>query len=102
MSELSPRIQAIKNLVERELGSCFHVQSAPVRETFGGKVVWEGIVEVFSLTEHPTSPRCYAWSYLDNYGKTQFVTVLEKPPVQSPQTAVKVYIASLASKDTSP
>ena len=98
MSDLSERIQGIKRVVEREEGPCFHVHSVPVREMFGKEVVWEGVVEVFSLTEHPTSPRCYAWSFVDDHGKTQFVVVLDKPPVQSPQTAVKAYVASLGRK----
>jgi hypothetical protein len=28
-------------------------QSVPVRETFGGKTVWEGVVHVFDLIGHP-------------------------------------------------
>jgi hypothetical protein len=101
---MSERIDKLKAIVERATDSgAFHVQSTPVREVFRGKVAWEGVVEAFSLTDHPTVPRCYAWSYQDDNGKTQFVTVLEKPPVTSPQTAVKVYLASLANgKDTSP
>ena len=39
--------------------------------------------------------RCHAWSYEDN-GETQYVTVLELPPVTSAETAVKVAIAASA------
>jgi hypothetical protein len=28
-------------------------QSVPVKETFGGKTVWEGIVHVFKINGHP-------------------------------------------------
>jgi hypothetical protein len=35
-------------------GSATLSQSVPVRETFEGKTVWEGVVHVFDLTGHPT------------------------------------------------
>ena len=62
---------------------------------FRGDVVWEGIVETFDLFLNPEVKRCYAWSYEQN-GETQYATVLHIPPVDSPQTAVKVAIASKA------
>jgi hypothetical protein len=37
-----------------------HVKSVPVKEVFKGKTVWEGIVEVFDLKNHPTASRIYA------------------------------------------
>jgi hypothetical protein len=58
---------------------------------FDGKTVWEGVVESFALTSHPKAKRCYAWSYQDK-GETQYVNVLEIPPVVSPQTAVQAAI----------
>jgi hypothetical protein len=72
-----------------------HVESVPVHEVFRGETAWRGVVEVFDLTGHPKAKRCYAWSHLDGEHdeKTKFVTVLEIPPVDSPQTAVKVAIA---------
>jgi hypothetical protein len=60
---------------------------------FGQSVAWEGVVEVFNLTGHPKAKRCYAWSYQGNK-EEQFVTVLEIPPVVSPQTAVRASIAA--------
>lgn len=36
--------------------------SVPIKETFCGKIVWEGVVHVFSLSGHPTAKRAYAWS----------------------------------------
>jgi hypothetical protein len=72
-----------------------HVHSVPVIEMFGSLVAWEGVVEVFSISDHPKAKRCYARSHLDK-GETQFTTVLEIPPVVSPETAVKAAIASRA------
>lgn len=75
-------------------------ESVPVREVFNGKTIWAGEVEVFDLTGHPKAKRCYAWSHpegVDNRGE-RFVAVLEIPPVESPQTAVKVSIVSDVKK----
>jgi hypothetical protein len=78
-----------------------HVASVPVREVFQGKVAWEGVVEVFKLTDdpkrgHPVAKHCYAWGYKNEKGGWEITTVLEIPPVVSPQTAVKAAIAAHA------
>jgi hypothetical protein len=72
-----------------------YVKTVPVREVFQGKMIWQGDVEVFDLTGHPKAKRAYAWSHLDGKKdeRTQYVAVLEIPPVDSPQAAVKVAIA---------
>lgn len=67
--------------------------STPIRETFRGQTVWEGVVESFELTGHAKAKRCYAWSYQDK-GETQYVITLEIPPVESPITAVRVAIVA--------
>jgi hypothetical protein len=74
-----------------------HVESVPVMEQFQGKIAWQGTVEVFYLIDHPKATRAYAWTYRDgNQNKT--IAVLKIPPVDSPQRAVKVAIASLARR----
>jgi len=45
------------------------------------------------VTGHPKAKRCYAWCYQDK-GETQYVNVLEIPPVKSAKTAVQVQIMS--------
>jgi hypothetical protein len=72
-----------------------HVESVPVVEQFEGQTAWEGTVEVFDLIGHPQAKRAYAWSYRDG-DKIKSVTILEIPPVDSPQSAVKVAIAAKA------
>ena len=37
-------------------------QSVPVKETFKGSAVWEGVVHVFDIKGHLTANRAYAWS----------------------------------------
>ena len=73
-----------------------HVESVPVHEVFQGQTAWKGIVEVFDITGHPKAKRCYAWSHLDGDKdqSTRYVAVLEIPPVESPQTAVRASILS--------
>ena len=71
-------------------------ESVSVAEYFNGKTIWKGHVEVFDLTGHPKAMRAYGWSHpegADNKGE-RFVAVLEIPPVDSPQTAVKISIVS--------
>jgi hypothetical protein len=72
-----------------------HVESVPVGEQFEGQTAWKGTVEVFDLIGHPQATRAYAWSYRDG-DKIKSVTILEIPPVDSPQSAVKVAIAAKA------
>jgi hypothetical protein len=71
-----------------------HVKTVPVHEVFRGETVWQGDVEVFDLQGHPKAKRCYAWSHLDgpHDERTRFVAVLEIPPVESAETAVRVQI----------
>ena len=79
-----------------QLYNCGAVWSAavPVHEVFQGKTVWRGDVEVFDLHGHPKAKRAYAWSHLDGSKdeRTRFVAVLEIPPVESAETAVRVQI----------
>jgi hypothetical protein len=67
-----------------------------MEEIFGGKTIWKGIVEVFTLANHPKAKRCFAWSHNDGNDDSdeRFVTVLEIPRVESPETAVQVAIVA--------
>jgi hypothetical protein len=71
-----------------------HLESVPVIETFQGRTVWEGIVEVFHLSGHPKTDKAYAWIHRtdDPANPKRHVTVLHIPPVVSPQTAVQAAI----------
>jgi hypothetical protein len=75
--------------------------SVKVEEKFEGKTAWSGIVEVFSLVGHSKAKYAYAWTYRDeNQNKTTIV--LKIPPVDSPQSAVKVAIASKGRQEIGP
>jgi hypothetical protein len=82
----------------RDLHGCEsqYLETVPVTETFDGKTVWQGEVEVFELSGHPRATHAYAWSH--KAGKqdreTRYVAVLQIPPVTSPETAVRAAIAA--------
>lgn len=75
-------------------GIATHLESVPVKETFRGETVWDGVVEVFLLRGHPKTDRVYAWTHGtdDPEHPKRHVTVLHIPPVVSPQTAVQAAI----------
>ena len=98
---MSERIDQLREAVET-MHHCKaqHEQSVPVVEMFGTQTVWEGVVESFKITGHPKAKRCYAWSFPDGKER-RYVTVLEIPPVESPQTAVRASIVAEAKKHNS-
>lgn len=71
-----------------------HIKSVPVTETFNGKTLWDGIVEVFKLHDHPEAEHVYAWSHEtdDPDSPKRHVTVLHVGPITSPQRAVQAAI----------
>ena len=72
-----------------------YVETVPVVEQFQGETIFQGDVEVFDLTGHPKATRGYGWGYTTTEsGGRRYFTVLELPPVTSPQTAVKAAIMS--------
>ena len=71
--------------------------SVRVEEKFEGKIAWNGIVEVFTLADHPKAKYAYAWTYHDGNQDTTTI-VLKILPVDSPHTAVKMAIAGKARK----
>ena len=87
-------IEELRDVIKRLHGvDSKHVESVPIKETFEGKTIWEGIVEVFELHGHPRAPKAYAWAYeTDNPKKPRHVTVLHLGPVTSPLLAVRAAI----------
>lgn len=73
-----------------------HIESVPVKEVFQGKTVWDGVVEVFDLKNHPTASRVYAWSYeSDNPNEgPHHVIILHGNPIHSARDAVKAAIVA--------
>lgn len=73
------------------------VATVPMREEWKGKTAWQGVVQVFELVGHNRAKRIYVWNY-DEGGRSYYTTVLEIPPVNDAESAVKVAIASKARK----
>jgi hypothetical protein len=71
-----------------------HIESVPVKETFQGKTVWEGIVEIFEIRGDARTNRIYAWSHETDDPKKprRHITVLHIHPVTSPEAAVRAHI----------
>ena len=73
-----------------------YVETVPVVEEFQGETIWQGDVEVFDIRGHPKAKRGYGWGYAAGEGDQarRYFVVLELPPVDSPQAAVKAAIMS--------
>ena len=88
-------IEELKEVIRRLHGvEATHVESVSIKETFKGKTVWDGIVEVFDLHGHPKASRVYAWGHeTENPERPKrHVTVLHIHPVTSPVEAVRAAI----------
>jgi len=88
-------IEELRDVIRRLHGAeATHVESVPVKETFNGQTVWDGIVEVFDLAGHATAHRVYAWAHEtdDPQKPIRHVTVLHLHPIKSAQDAVRAAI----------
>jgi hypothetical protein len=94
MAEVSP--DQLQRVVE-SMHSCraMLAQSVPVRETFQGQPVWEGVVHVFYLESHPKASRAYAWSSaIEGSDKRRFFAILQLGAIMSPVDAVQAAIVA--------
>jgi hypothetical protein len=88
-------VEELREAIHRLHGvEAAHHESVPVKETFNGETVWEGIVEVFHLTGHPKTDTVYAWLHDTGDPEQPFrpVTVLRIHPALSPLAAVRAFI----------
>ena len=90
------QVSELKRAVEAQHGcTAMLLQSVPVKETFGGKTVWEGVVHVFQIHGHPQANKAYAWSSpIEGSDKRRFFAVLHQPPITSPVEAVRAAIVA--------
>jgi hypothetical protein len=85
-------IAALQEAIEKLHGvTATHAESVPVKEEFNGKIIWDGIVEVFHIHGHPKTEKAYAWMH-DTGESTYPVTVLHIHPALTPATAVRAFI----------
>lgn len=91
---MTERILNIKCAVEKNIeGMARHVTSTAVIEVFEGSLVWEAVVETFDVACNPTVKRCYGFTYREN-DHLGYATVAETDEVDSPEMAVKAFVAS--------
>jgi hypothetical protein len=92
MDNLTDLIHAIEG---QHGGTATLAQSVPVRETFQGQTVWEGVVHVFDLAGHPKATRAYAWPFpAEGSDKPRYVAVLHTDRINSPLEAVRAAIVA--------
>ena len=89
-------IEQLKSVVENQhCGIATFSESVPVSERHEGQPVWEGIVHVFDLDDHPNATRAYAWSSpIEGSTKRRYFAVLHLGGIRSPQDAVRAAIVA--------
>jgi len=94
MTEVDAR--QLKEAVEaRHSGTATLVQAVPIKETFEGSTVWEGVVHVFDLKGHPHAQKAYTWSSpIEDSVRRRFFAVLHTGAIKSPQDAVRAAIVA--------
>jgi len=92
MSDAS--VDRLKQAVESQHGgTATFVQAVPVHETHNGETVWDGVVHIFDLRNHPDGAwRAYAWLDERDAGKHRFFAVLHTPQIDGPRKAVAAAI----------
>ena len=74
-------------------GTATLAQSAPVKQTFEGKMVCKSVVHVFDLAGHLKAAGAYAWSSpIEASSERRFFAVLHIPPIDSPEASVRAGI----------
>ena len=89
-------IDQLKHAVEGQHGgTATPAGSVPVKETYEGQTVWEGVVHVFDLEGDAQSTCAYAWSSpIKGSNKRRFFAVLHLGGIRSPQDAVRAAIVA--------
>jgi hypothetical protein len=89
------QIERLQDAIKRLHGcDAKHLHSTPVMETFQGRIVWDGYVEVFALIGHAKAQTCYAWIQDQGHGEERYFAVLGTPPINTAREAVRAMIVS--------
>jgi hypothetical protein len=90
--------EEIKLAAERACGQTVtHLEDVPIIETLRGKVLWDGLVEVYCVAKPPPE-RVYGWSEDGPSGEPQYIAVLGEPPIKTPLDAVRAWLVSQIRK----
>jgi hypothetical protein len=94
---MNATLQKIQKAVEKTVGGAVsHVETVPVAESFQGKLIWKGIVEVFKVV-NPPPDKAYGW-VVAAPGGPDYVAVLGVHPINAPLDAVRAWIVSGGKK----
>lgn len=93
MNRTSLRIRLSAAIMDLHGAQASWITSTNVHEKVKGAGSWQGDVETFELIRHPKAKYCYAWTN-DVEGGSEIMMALKVPPVDSPQTAVREFLAS--------
>ena len=94
------RVAMLQRVIS-ELHSCTsqHLETVHVMETFLGRPLWEGDVEVFSIRDHARAQKCFAWvKRIGKRKRVRFFAVLANSVVRTPLDAVKFAHVANSSK----
>ncbi len=83
--------ERLKRVVESQHGGTATCREAVrVHDGRSKRSLWDGVVHVFDLKDHPKAKRAYAWSStIAGSGKSRFFAVLHTGRVTGPLEAVR-------------
>jgi hypothetical protein len=91
--ERTRQIDALRQAIRRKHRCvAVHFRTVPVRLEFKGKVLWDGEVEEFHLSNCSAARKCYAW-IRPNGGRARQVLISATETVNSPRKAVEKHVA---------
>ena len=89
---------ATAELLKRVIESQHHAtavfaRSVRVLRAHSNKAMWDGVVHIFNLQDHPEAKKAYAWSVpVDGRSKPRCFAVLHSPKVTCPADAVRAAV----------
>ncbi len=91
-------VEHLRKAISKTFGlDSAHIETVKVVETFRGKVMFNGDVEVFTVTGQSDVARAYAWAEDIATGSNSTV-VLERPPIKTALDAVRAALASAVKR----
>jgi hypothetical protein len=78
----------------RQLHACdaTHLETVHVTESFQGKTIWDGDVEIFETEGHPRVTKFYTWRFKAKDGKDRTAAIPGLRPIRTASDAVRVFI----------
>jgi hypothetical protein len=87
----------LKRVIELQHGGmATHAQSVRLLDGVDKQSLWDGVVHVFDLKDHPTAKRAYAWSAIIQGSTTnRYFAVLHQGKVKGPAQAVRAAVGAI-------